>query len=273
MEDLHWADRGTLDFLIHLSRNLQGARLLVIGTYRDVEVDRIDGRLEDVVGLIPERSARGEELGAAVRGRAFAMNQAFLPLLLLGRFQEAERVLDDISGLVFEDAARPLFLAYAGRTEEARTLLDTLLAEYNIGAGDQEVSRYIAAALLHAAVLAGHREAAELLLPLVMPFESLIGGFSMTCAARHLGEASALLGKPEQARAYYTKAIEVCQKVRFRPEIALTRLQLAELLLEHYPDEKPEALEHLDFAIAEFKEMKMQPSLERALKHKGLLTA
>src|SRR4029077_3370997 len=40
LEDLHWADRGTLDLLLHISRNLQGARLLIVGTYRDVEVDR-----------------------------------------------------------------------------------------------------------------------------------------------------------------------------------------------------------------------------------------
>ena len=38
------------------------------------------------------------------------------------------------------------------------------------------------------------------------------------------------------------------------------------LILEHYPEEKGDALEHLDFAIKEFREMKMQPSLERALK-------
>jgi len=56
-------------------------------------------------------------------------------------------------------------------------------------------------------------------------------------------------------------------------ELALTRLQLAELQLEHYPAQKAEAIAHLDFAIVEFREMKMQPSLERALKHKGLLTA
>ena len=61
--------------------------------------------------------------------------------------------------------------------------------------------------------------------------------------------------------------------MRFRPEIALTRLQIAEPLLEHYPGEKPEALEHLDFAIGEFREMKMQPSLERALRHKEILGA
>ena len=40
LEDLHDADRGTLDLLVHVARNLQGARLLVVGTYRDVEVDR-----------------------------------------------------------------------------------------------------------------------------------------------------------------------------------------------------------------------------------------
>ena len=39
------------------------------------------------------------------------------------------------------------------------------------------------------------------------------------------------------------------------------------------PDERPEALEYLDFAISEFREMKMQPSLERALWHRGLLRA
>jgi hypothetical protein len=61
--------------------------------------------------------------------------------------------------------------------------------------------------------------------------------------------------------------------MRFRPELALSRLQLAELQLEHYPAEKKDALEHLDFAIKEFREMKMQPSLERALRHKEILKA
>ena len=45
------------------------------------------------------------------------------------------------------------------------------------------------------------------------------------------------------------------------------------VLLEHYPDERPEALEHLDFAINEFREMKIQPSLERVLRHKEILGA
>jgi predicted ATPase len=40
LEDLHWANPGTLDLLLHVARNLQGARVLVVGTYRDVELPR-----------------------------------------------------------------------------------------------------------------------------------------------------------------------------------------------------------------------------------------
>jgi len=57
------------------------------------------------------------------------------------------------------------------------------------------------------------------------------------------------------------------------PNAGTPILLLAELLLEHYPAEKKEALEHLDFAIKEFQEMKMKPSLERALRHKDILKA
>jgi predicted ATPase len=42
LEDLHWADRGTLDLLLHIARDLPTTRLLIVGTYRDVEVDHTD---------------------------------------------------------------------------------------------------------------------------------------------------------------------------------------------------------------------------------------
>jgi DNA-binding NarL/FixJ family response regulator len=57
--------------------------------------------------------------------------------------------------------------------------------------------------------------------------------------------------------------------MRFRPEVALTRLALAELILDHYPRERAEAFEHLELCLPEFREMKMQPSL---LKAEELLT-
>jgi DNA-binding CsgD family transcriptional regulator len=40
LDDLHWADRSTLLLLQHLTREVADSSLLVIGTYRDVEVDR-----------------------------------------------------------------------------------------------------------------------------------------------------------------------------------------------------------------------------------------
>jgi hypothetical protein len=44
-------------------------------------------------------------------------------------------------------------------------------------------------------------------------------------------------------------------------------------MLEEGQGVRTEALAHLDFAIEEFRAMKMLPYLERALRHKGLLRA
>jgi tetratricopeptide (TPR) repeat protein len=143
-----------------------------------------------------------------------------------------------------------------------------------IGSTKDETTVYLDVISLEAAVLAGHHPATELLLCRLAGSSCVTSGQVLTtCAGRHMGAAAALLGKPDEARKYYQKAINDCTEMKFRPELALTRLQLAELLLEHYPDEKKDALEHLDFAIKEFQDMKMQPSLERALRHKEILKA
>jgi predicted ATPase len=40
LEDLHDADSASLDLLVHMSRTVQDSRLLLVSTYRDVDVDR-----------------------------------------------------------------------------------------------------------------------------------------------------------------------------------------------------------------------------------------
>src|SRR5690606_1580024 len=40
LDDLHWADPSTLRMLTHVAHQFGGARMLVIGTYRDTDVDR-----------------------------------------------------------------------------------------------------------------------------------------------------------------------------------------------------------------------------------------
>jgi hypothetical protein len=82
-----------------------------------------------------------------------------------------------------------------------------------------------------------------------------------------------MLGRKDEARAHYETAIDICAKVRLRPELALSHQHLAELLFDHYPDERIEALEHLEIAIVELRNMTMQPALERALSRKQVLGA
>ncbi|MEZ4552302.1 MAG: protein kinase [Dehalococcoidia bacterium] len=40
LDDLHWADSGSLALLQHASRDLQRARVMIVGTYRDTEMSR-----------------------------------------------------------------------------------------------------------------------------------------------------------------------------------------------------------------------------------------
>jgi DNA-binding CsgD family transcriptional regulator len=87
---------------------------------------------------------------------------------------------------------------------------------------------------------------------------------AFTLIDRHRGGAYLLLGEPDRARQHYLAALAAGEKMRFRPEVALTRLALAELLLDHFPRERGEAFEHLDLCIPEFRGMKMQPSLQKA---------
>jgi hypothetical protein len=88
-----------------------------------------------------------------------------------------------------------------------------------------------------------------------------------------MGGAATLMERYDEARNHYQEAIRICMEMKFRPELALSRLELAELLLKHYPQEKSEAIAHLDFVIPEFRDMKMQSYLEKALRHKEILKA
>lgn len=55
LDDLHWADAPTLNLLRNLARSVKGSRLLVIGTYRDVDLDRRHPLAEMLADLRRER--------------------------------------------------------------------------------------------------------------------------------------------------------------------------------------------------------------------------
>jgi len=237
-----------------------------------------DGRLEEAIAIRRRTMARAEEMGILQYAATWAsfMLPARVHLGAADRALEANlRGSRNLPRNVTTDTMIVYCLAHLGRYDEVAEMLERLVvARPGIGSAGDNTSTFLDIVALQAAVLAGHRQAAELLLRRLYSSSFITsGGYLPTCTGRHLGAAAALLGRLDEARKYYQKAIKDCTELKFRPELALTRLQLAELLLEHYPNDKKEALEHLDFAVKEFQDMKMQPSLERALRHKDILKA
>ena len=234
-------------------------------------LDLVDGRLEEAIAGAEHLLRRAEELGAPVRGRQFAGWLSFRPLLLLGRGDEAMGILRDREqlsgpgGVQLLNAVRALWLrAHLGPLDEAEEGLPRFLDEHRQFI-DENIATPPLLMMLEIAVQIEDRELCSLLAQHLAPVASLSTAFlAQTCPARRLGAAHSLLGEPDKARAYYHQALDAAGKIGFRPEIALTRLQLAELLVDSYPSDRPEAVEHLDFAVGEFRDMKMQPSLERA---------
>ena len=255
--------------------------VLVIGAIEAL----VDGELESAAAtearLMAQTGASG--MPAFVRQMSFLVTPR--PLLHLGRAEEVLAVaaraaqlagVRELGAVAYGGAFAahmPLCLAHLGRPADARDALREVMAQRRIGPKEDETSEWALALLLETAVLLEEREAAQLLASRLAGVSgAATGDWALTCIARHLGGAAALLGDHERARAYYGQALQVAGGVGFRPEIALTRLQLAELL-EQRPEDRTEALAHLDFAIAEFRAMKMRPALERALAVQQCLAA
>jgi len=237
----------------------------------------MDGQLEEAAKCHDDILRLGAEMGAPQAAAVYAAWSG--PRLggYLGWGREGLRRLEEWGqafGLSAPAHIRAYYLVCGGEREEVAAILDEAADHY---AAKPEKTRHTFGALvllLETAVLAKHTRATEVLFNmLVGAVYKTTGVANPTCVTRHLGGAAALLGRYEEARKYYQEAIKVCTEMRFRPELALTRLQLAELLLEHYPKERAQALEHLDFAISESRDMKMRPWLERALRHKEILKA
>jgi DNA-binding CsgD family transcriptional regulator len=220
----------------------------------------VDGRLEEAMATFAAKEASTDEIrrdaGSAGDYRLWAR-----VLIWLGRGDESlMRTEDPARGL---QATRAVCLAHLGRHFEAQAIREQF---GDVASDRDESSTGVLAHLLEAATLGGDRETARALadrLRRLAPYPFSKGGSASF--ARLLGGAAALLGERSRAQAYYQQALEVCAQIRFRPEIALTHLQLAELLLGEEPAVSDEAVAHLDLAIDELRAMGMQPALERAL--------
>jgi DNA-binding CsgD family transcriptional regulator len=275
------------DLFRQLAELAQHTRVATVGLSAagsDAILAIIDGHLDDALELIRRYIERADEAGVPIRGRNFAARALLPPALYLGRAdiwlsmfgEPAARTTLTGQGLqLFSRAAqRAICLAQLGRLEEARAVVGPILNDLDGGTIDDESLIVALINLLQAAIAVEHKAAAQALAAHLTCVSHLTGEAAFrTCVARHLGDAAALTGDHTAARAYYLQALEAAGRIRFRPELALTHLRLAELLVEGGDDHaQSEALEHLDVAIPELQDMHMQPGLERGLALRVKLT-
>jgi DNA-binding CsgD family transcriptional regulator len=229
----------------------------------------VDGELESALELAEQARANSLAFGFGVDNDPRVGIAAQRALWYLGEqprntpAHSGDEIMRRIGAGACDEATRR-FLRYglfAGTTgRRAATLLTS--------GTDGPTSRPLveaAVSLLEATVLTRSRKLLPEAVSLAHRFADLTPFSNLTSVGRHLGAASALLGRADDARAFYNRALEASGRLHFRPEIALTRFQLAELLFEHYRHERDAALDHLDSAVAEFEAMGMRPALERAL--------
>jgi DNA-binding CsgD family transcriptional regulator/tetratricopeptide (TPR) repeat protein len=139
VEDVHWADPGTLDVLKYLLVAAQGARALVVMTFRTDEVPRTHTVRTFLAELDRGRRAERLELGRLTRHQVAAQARA-----ILGRrpdFALVERVHERSEGVPFyveellavqqdalPDTLRGLLLARYDRLDEATQYFLRVLA-------------------------------------------------------------------------------------------------------------------------------------------------
>ena len=145
LDDLHWADRGTLAVLRHMANAATGLRLLIVGTYRDVEVDkghplapvladlhrlpkfervRLQGLTEQSVGellsIVGEQQAPQvfvQAISSETSGNPFFIREVLLHLVEDGKlFQEGDRWTSNLT------------IAELGIPEGAREVISRRLA-------------------------------------------------------------------------------------------------------------------------------------------------
>src|ERR1700719_3711334 len=156
LEDLHWADDSTLSLLHHLTQRLHDLPLMVIGTYRDAELNltrelaktledllrarlatrvRLKGLLRDEVAAMLN-SLSGKSPPAAVVGEIFAESEGnpFFVEELFRHLEEEERLYDSAGQFRSElkiaelDAPPSVRLVVARRRERLSDLTQKMLA-------------------------------------------------------------------------------------------------------------------------------------------------
>jgi DNA-binding CsgD family transcriptional regulator len=164
----------------------------------------------------------------------------------------------------FAPGQTAVLLAHAGRLDEARALIAGV-ADLAPSPADGVISYNRTLLYLEAAAISGAKPAAQTLLELTNQEKRVLGKPLFALVPAQRARLAALIGDFHLARACYLEAIEFGERIGHRPELALARLGLAELLLSQDARSR-DAQQNLELAIQELEAMQMAPALERALR-------
>jgi hypothetical protein len=129
LEDLHWADQASLDFLHFLARSVPASRLLLVATWRNDDVTR----RHPLFDLLPvlAREANVTRIGLA------RLNPEAVRALISERYHlapaDAQRVTNYVSGLT---EGNPFFTGEVLRTLEEHTVLTREGGAWRVGTLD-----------------------------------------------------------------------------------------------------------------------------------------
>ncbi|MBE0610234.1 MAG: AAA family ATPase, partial [Dehalococcoidia bacterium] len=232
----------------------------------------IKGCLEEAVEAADRLIARADSVGGEVMGRLWSANVVYRALIYLGRPAEAVERLDaavrrpGLSGRPDALAVGQLCsLAALSEDPARRDELRELLTALDPGPDGESTTTHHLLALLEAALALGDADAVARFALLLAPAGALALGFQfLSCPARVLGRADRFLGRPAEARSWFRRAVEVADSIRFRPEMAMARLELAELISQEFPADAGDARDLLAAVLPELEAMGMAPALERA---------
>jgi Cdc6-like AAA superfamily ATPase/tetratricopeptide (TPR) repeat protein len=257
-------DRDRAVAILHEGRSEGGGSDLaasLVSRAADVWRAYFEGELEQaaVLGEQVLRDAREAGAGVAASG-ATVHGLSARSLFYLGRR----------TGITFDGfgtsrgslAVKAVALAFVGRCDEVAAIRARF---ENIEDDDDETSLIILGHLLEASIQCGDTATLAILVRRLSPLADRLQRFDLVSFGRLLGEASVLLGNLHDAHVYFRQALALCRRISLRPEMALIQLDLAELLMRQGGRDGAEALMHLEAAISELRDMRMVPSLERAL--------
>lgn len=82
IDDLHWADEASIALFFHLSRRLEGSRILLLGAYRADEIESAEGQRHPLAKVLTEIKRYAGEVWVDLGTRPETETRAFVEQLL-----------------------------------------------------------------------------------------------------------------------------------------------------------------------------------------------